>query len=149
MIQSFKGNILQNLRENIIEIFDTELVNFKAQCGDLSCPDYNKVIGQLQDELKSNNHIINKLLTTIGDLTSAELKSKNNIIHKLINQNNCEENTNRTSVNQSSTKITFDNTQSINDSHKNNSINATKEQVATIKENSTSVKSNNQRREIK
>ena len=152
MIQSFKDNILQNLRENIIQIFDTELVNFKAQCGDLvknSCPDYNKVIGQLQDELKSSNHIINKLLTTIGDLTSSELKSKNNIIHKLINQNNCEENTNRTSVNQSSTKITFDNTQSINDSHKNNSVNATKEQVATIKENSTSVKSNNQRREIK
>ena len=35
MIQRFKDNILQNLRENIIEIFDTELVNFKAQCEDL------------------------------------------------------------------------------------------------------------------
>ena len=34
-IQSFKGNILKNLRENIIEIFNTELVNFKAQCEDL------------------------------------------------------------------------------------------------------------------
>ena len=33
-IQSFKDNILQNLRENIIEIFDAELVNFKAQCED-------------------------------------------------------------------------------------------------------------------
>ena len=93
-IQSFKDNILQNLRENIIEIFDAELVNFKAQCEDLvkkSCADYNKIVDQLQDELKSKDHIINKLLTTIGDLTSTELKSKDNIIHKLINQSNCEE----------------------------------------------------------
>ena len=149
-IQSFKDNILQNLRENIIEIFNTELANFKAQCEDLvkkSCADYNKIIGQLQDELKSKDYIINKLLTTIADLTSSELKSKDNIIHKLINQNNCEENAKRTSINQSSTKITSDNTKSIDDSDKNNSINAIKEQVATIKENSTSVISNNQRSE--
>ena len=67
-IESFKDNILQNLRENIIEIFDAELVNFKAQCEDLvkrSCANYNKIVDQLQDELKSTNHIINKLLTTI------------------------------------------------------------------------------------
>ena len=31
-IQSFKDNILQNLRENITEIFDPEFVNFKALC---------------------------------------------------------------------------------------------------------------------
>ena len=54
----------------------------------------------------------------MGDLTSSELKSKDNIIHKLINHNNCEENTNRTSINQSSTKIISDNTQSINDAEK-------------------------------
>ena len=140
---------MQNLRENIVEIFNTELVNFKAQCEGLvkkSCVD-NKIICQLQDELKSKDYIINKLLTTIGDLTSSELKSKDNIIHKLINHNNCEENTNRTSINQSSTKITSNNIQSINDSDKNNSINGIKEQVATIKENSTSVKSNNERSE--
>ena len=133
-IQSFKDNILQNLRENIIEIFDAELVNFKAQCEDLvkkSCADYNKIVDQLQDELKSKDHIINKLLTTIGDLTSSELKSKDNIIHKLLNQSNCEENANRISMNQSSTKITSDNTPVINDSEKNNSINTIKEQVAT------------------
>ena len=88
-----------------------------------------------------------KLLTTIGDLTSTELKSKDNIIHKLINKSNCEENTNRISMNQSSTKITSDNTQDINVSDKNNGENAIKEQVATIKENSRSVESNNQRRE--
>ena len=149
-IQSFKDNVLQNLCENIIEIFDAELVNVKAECEDLvkiSCADYDKIVDQLQDELKSKEHIINKLLTTIGYLTSSELKSEDNIIHKLINQSNCEENTNRISMNQSSTKITPDNTQGINDSDKNNSINAIKEQVATIKENSRSVKSNNQRSE--
>ena len=147
-IQSFKDNILQNLGQNIIELFNTELVNFNAQCEDLvkkSCTDYKKIISKLQDKLKSKGHIINKLLTAIGDLTSSELKSKDFIIHKLINQNNWEENTNRISINQVSTKITSDNTQSINHSDKNNSINATKGQVATIKENSMSVKSNNQR----
>ena len=46
-------------------------------------------------------------------------------------------------MNQSSTKITSDNTQDINDSEKNNSVNVIKE-VATIKENSKSVESNNQ-----
>ena len=120
-IQSFKDNILQNLCENIIEIFDAELVNLKAQCEDLikkSCADYNKIVDQLQDELKSKDHIKNKLLTTIGDLSGTELKSKDNIIHKLINQSNCEENTNRISMNQNSTKITSDNTQDINDSDK-------------------------------
>ena len=80
-------------------------------------------------------------------MTSSELKWKDNIIYRLINQNNCEENTKRISINQSSTKITSDNTQSINDSDKNSSINAIKEQVATIKEYSRSVKSNNQRSE--
>ena len=42
---------------------------------------------QLQDELKSIDHTINKFLTTI------ELRLKD-ILNKLINQNNCEENTN-------------------------------------------------------
>ena len=68
-IQSFKDNILQNPCENIIEIFDTELVKFKARCEDLikkSYADYNKIIGQLHDKLKSKDHIINKLRTTIG-----------------------------------------------------------------------------------
>ena len=51
-------------------------------------------------------------------------------------------------MDQSSTKITSDNTQDIDDSEKNNSVNAIKEQVATIKEqNSRSVESINQRNE--
>ena len=60
-IQSFKDNILQNLCENIIEIFDTKLINFKAQCEDLvkkSRADYSKIISQPQDELKSKDRII-------------------------------------------------------------------------------------------
>ena len=74
-IQSFKDIISQNLRENILETFDAELINFKAQCEDLvkkSCGDYNKIVDQLQDELKSKDHTINKLLTRIGDLTCTE-----------------------------------------------------------------------------
>ena len=50
-------------------------------------------------------------------------------------------------MNQSSTKIASDNTQDINDSDKNNTVDTIKEQVATIKENSRSVESNNQRSE--
>ena len=133
-IQSFKDNILQNLRESIIEIFDEELVNFKAQCEDLVkqlCANHNKIVDQPQDELKSKDHIIKKLLIVI-DLTSSELKSKDNI-HKLINQNNCEENTSRISINQSLAKIPSNNSQSINDSDKYSSINVIKEQVAKLK----------------
>ena len=50
-------------------------------------------------------------------------------------------------MNQSSNNITSGNTRDINDSEKNNCVNAIKEQVATIKENSRSVESNNQRSE--
>ena len=50
-------------------------------------------------------------------------------------------------MNQSSNNITSGNTRDINDSEKNNCVNAIKEQVATIKENSRSVESNNQRNE--
>ena len=88
---------------------------------------------------------MNKLLTTIGDLTSSELKSKDNIIHKLINQNNCEEN--QQNLDKSKFNQNYIRRRPEYDSDKNNSINAIKEQGATIKENSTSVKSNNQRSE--
>ena len=60
-------------------IFDAELVKFKAQCEDLvkkSSIDYSKIIDQLKDGLKSKDHIINKLLTAIGCVTSLELISK-------------------------------------------------------------------------
>ena len=46
----------------------------------MSCADYNKITYQLQDELESKDHIITKLLTTIGDL---RVKIEDNIIHKL------------------------------------------------------------------
>ena len=48
-IQSFKDNILQNLHENIIEIFDAELNNFKAQYEDL----VKKVMCRLQQNSRS------------------------------------------------------------------------------------------------
>lgn len=98
---------------------------------------------QLQDELKSKDHTINKFLTTI------ELRLKD-ILNKLINQNNCEENTNKASINQISTKIASGNTQpknDMNDLDKNNSVNEIKQQVETIKKNGTLVKSNNQKSE--
>ena len=84
---------------------------------------------------------INKLLTRLEDSTSSELKSKDNIIHKLINQNNCEENTNRVSINQSSTKVTSDIMVKTIETIQMK----IKEQVTTINKNSTPVKSNNQR----
>ena len=57
-IQSFYNNILQSLWENFTEIFDVELVNFKAQCEEnKSCADYNKIKDQLQDELKVPLHM--------------------------------------------------------------------------------------------
>ena len=134
---------MKNLRVNVLrtifyKIFAKILVKYltmnlstlKINVEDLvkkPCADYNKVIDQLQDELKSKDHIINKLLTTIGHLTSSKLRSKDNIIHKLINQSNCEENTNRASINQCSTKITYGNIQGksdMNDSDKNDSVNA-------------------------
>ena len=71
-------------------------------------------------------------------------------MHKVINQNNCEENTNKASINLISTKITSGNTQpksDMNDLYKNNSVNEIKQQVETIKENGTLVKSNNQKSE--
>ena len=103
-----KTTLLQNLCGNVYKIFDAKLINFKAQCESL----VKKVIcrlQQLQDKLKLKDHVINTLITTIGHLTSSELNSKDNVIHKLINQNNCKENTNRVSINQSSTKITSSN----------------------------------------
>ena len=70
------------------------------------------------------DHIINKLQTTIWELTSSELKSKDDIINKLINQKNCEENTNKQSLNKSKFNQNFiDNIQGkkdIKDSNKNN-----------------------------
>ena len=57
-VESFKENILQNLRYNIKEIFDSEITIFKSKCEELvqkSSVRFNKQIDHLQNELKTNN----------------------------------------------------------------------------------------------
>ena len=92
-VESFKENILQNLRNNIKEIFDSEFTIFKSKCEELvqtSSVRYNKQIDHLQNELKTKDKIIDQLLKSLISLTNSELESKNNI-HKLLDQTNDEE----------------------------------------------------------
>ena len=93
-VESFKENILQNLRNIIKEIFDSEFTIFKSKCEELvqtSSVRYNKQIDHLQNELKTKDKIIDQLLKSLSSLTNSELESKNNIIHKLLDQTNGEE----------------------------------------------------------
>ena len=93
-VKRFKENILQNLRNNIKGIFESEFTIFKSKCEDLvqtSSVRYNKQINHLQNELKLKEKIIDKLLKSLRNLTNSELESKNNIIHKLFDQTNDEE----------------------------------------------------------
>ena len=60
-VESFKENILQNLRNNIKEIFDSEFTIFKSKCEKLvqtSSVRCNKQIDHFQNELKTKNKII-------------------------------------------------------------------------------------------
>ena len=78
-VKSFKENILQNLRNNIKEIFDSEFTIFKSKCEELvqtSSVRYNKQIDHLQNELKTKDKIIDQLLKSLGSLTNSELKKK-------------------------------------------------------------------------
>ena len=57
-VESFKENILQNLRNNIKEILDSEFTIFKSKCEELvqtSSVRYNKQIDHLQNELKTKD----------------------------------------------------------------------------------------------
>ena len=57
-VESFKEKILQNLRNNIKEIFDSEFTIFKSKCEELvqtSSVRYNKKIDHLQNELKTKD----------------------------------------------------------------------------------------------
>ena len=86
-VECFKENILQNLRNNFKEIFDSEFTIFKSKCEKLvqkSSVRYNKQINHLQNELKTKDKIIDQLLKSLSSLTTSELESKNNIIHKLL-----------------------------------------------------------------
>ena len=93
-VESFKESILQNLRNNIKEIFNSEFTIFKSKCEELvqtSSVRYNKQIDHLQNQLKTKDKIIDQLLKSLSSLTNSELESKNNIIHKLLDQTNDEE----------------------------------------------------------
>ena len=88
-VESFKENILQNLRNNIKEIFESKFTIFKSKYEELvqtSSIRYNKQIDHLQNELKTKEKIIDQLLKPLGGLTNSELESKINIIHKLLDQ---------------------------------------------------------------
>ena len=59
-VKRFKENILQNLRNNIKEIFDREFTIFQSICEEpvqTSSVRYNKQIDHLQNELKTNDNI--------------------------------------------------------------------------------------------
>ena len=63
-VESFKENILQNLRKNIREIFDYEFTILKFKCEDVeqtSSVRYNKQIDHLQNELRTKVKIIDQL----------------------------------------------------------------------------------------
>ena len=88
-VESFKENILQNLRNNIKEIFESKFTIFKSKYEELvqtSSIRYNKQIDHLQNELKTKEKIIDQLLKPLRGLTNSELESKINIIHKLLDQ---------------------------------------------------------------
>ena len=90
----FKENILQNLRNNIKEIFDSKFTTLKSKCEELvqlSSGRYKEHLDHLQNELKTKNKIIDKLLKLLSSLTNSELEPKNNIMHKLLDQTNDEE----------------------------------------------------------
>ena len=77
-IKRFKENILQNLLNNIKEIFDSEFTIFKSKCEELaeiSPVWYKKQIDHLQNELKTKDKIIDQLLKSLSCLTNFELES--------------------------------------------------------------------------
>ena len=76
-VKSFKENILQNLRNNFKEMFDSEFTIFKSKCEELvstSSVRYNKQIDHLQNELKMKDKIIDQLLKSFSSLTNSELE---------------------------------------------------------------------------
>ena len=108
-VESFKENILQNLRYNIKEIFDSEITIVKSKCEELvqkSSVRFNKQIDQKKtnkNELKTNNKKIDQLFfKSLSNLTNSDLESKCNI-RKLLDQTNDEEKKNRYNVKMKST----------------------------------------------
>ena len=93
-VESFKENILKNLRNNIKEIFDSEFTTLKSKFEELVqtlSVRYKEQIDHLKNELKTKDKIIDQLLKSLSSLTNSELESKNDIIHKLLDQTNDKE----------------------------------------------------------
>ena len=68
-VESFTENILQNLRNNIKKIFDSEFTIFKSKCEELvqaSSVRCYKQIYHLQNELKTKDKIIDQLLRWVA-----------------------------------------------------------------------------------
>ena len=78
-IEIFKGNILQNFRKNIKEIFDSEFTTFKSKCdefSEMSSVRYSKQIDHLQNELKRKDKITDEPLKSFSNLINSDLKLK-------------------------------------------------------------------------
>ena len=137
--ESFKENILQNLRNDIKEKFDSEFTIFKSKCEELvQTPSVrnNKQIDDLHSELKTKDKIIDQLLKSLSSLTYSELEQKNNILHKFLDQANDEEK--KKSI-QHQNDINTKSDIADNKSDEKDSFNSTKK----IKENAERDKANN------
>ena len=75
-VESFKENILQNLRNNIKEIFDSEFTIFKHKCEYKQCQLGTANRSHLQNELKRKDKITEQLLKSLSSLTNSELESR-------------------------------------------------------------------------
>ena len=76
-VERFKGNILQNLRYKVQEIFDSEFTILKSKYEELvqtSSFRYKQQIDQLKNELKTKDKIIDQLLKPLRSLTNSELE---------------------------------------------------------------------------
>ena len=66
-VENFKENILQNLRGNIKEIFDSEFTIFRSKCEELvQAVWYSTQIDHLQNELKAKDKIIDEFLKSFS-----------------------------------------------------------------------------------
>ena len=76
-VESFKENTLQDLRNNIKKIFDSEFAIFKSKCEELvqTLPvRYKEQIDHLKNELKAKDNITDQLLKSLSSLTNYELE---------------------------------------------------------------------------
>ena len=75
--KSFKGNIPQNVCNNIKEIFDIKFATFKSKCeelGETSSVTYNKEIDNLQNELQTKDKMIDQFLMLRSNIANSELE---------------------------------------------------------------------------